>query len=196
MNKLLLHVCCAPCSPYVVDRLRGDYAITLYFYNPNIHPVDEYFLRFEQLRSWAEREGLPLVAEEYGAGDWFEAVRGLENEPERGARCGVCFELRLSRAAAKASELGFDAFGTVLTVSPHKEAAVINSVGAKAGVKEGVEYLVSDWKKKEGFKITSRMSRELGFERQDYCGCVYSMKDRAIRRAAPKRPTRPPGPDG
>lgn len=189
MKKLLLHVCCAPCSPYVLSTLREEYAVTLYFHNPNIHPVDEYLLRLEELRGWAGREGVPLVAEEYGAASWFEAVRGLENEPERGARCGVCFELRLSRAAAKASELGFDVFGTVLTVSPHKEAAVINSIGAKAGERVGVEYLASDWKKKEGFKITARMGRELGFYRQDYCGCVFSMRERAARGSAPRRRT-------
>lgn len=184
MSRMLLHVCCAPCSPYVVEKLREEHDVTLYFYNPNIHPEQEYERRLAELAAWAEKEGLKLVVEEYGAEDWFEATRGMEDEPERGARCEACFDLRLKQAARKAAALGFDMFGTVLTVSPHKEAAVINRVGVEKGEEAGVSFLEADWKKKEGFKITTRKSRELGLYRQDYCGCVYSLRGRRKRAAA------------
>ncbi len=173
---MLLHLCCAPCSPYVVETLRRDYDLTLYFYNPNIHPESEHDMRLDEVRDWANRIDLPLLEEPYDADNWFAKTEGLEDEPERGARCDVCFEMRLSGCAEKASEMGVRAYGTVLTVSPHKSAAVINRIGSDIGGKSGVEFICADWKKKDGYKITTRMAREQGFYRQDYCGCVYSKK--------------------
>ena len=172
--RMLLHVCCAPCSPYVADRLRREYDLSLYFYNPNIHPEDEYMARTAQVRRWAVLVGLPLFEGEYDADSWFGATAGLENEPEKGKRCVVCFHMRLSRVADKAAELGMDSFGTVLTVSPHKDAVVINRIGAQISSRHGLEFLEADWKKNDGFKLTCAMAKEMGLTRQNYCGCTYS----------------------
>lgn len=174
---MLLHICCAPCSPYVVEQLQRDYDLTLFFYNPNIHPEKEYRQRLEEVRVWTKSAGLKLVEGEYDADNWFDKTKGLEDEPERGKRCEVCFDLRLSKAADEAKRLGVDNFGAVLTVSPHKEAYIINRIGSDAGNKYGVEFLEADWKKKDGYKITTRMANEMGFYRQDYCGCAYSRRD-------------------
>lgn len=175
---LLLHVCCAPCSPYVVAKLREQYDVTLYFNNPNIHPKAEYENRLNEVVAWADKEGLEIIVADYAPEQWFTATAGMENEPERGKRCEACFDLRLTTAAGKAKELGIDIYGTVLSVSPRKDAAIINRVGERAGDNAGVKFLTADWKKKDGSKATVRMGRELGFYRQDYCGCVYSLKKR------------------
>lgn len=176
MARVLLHVCCAPCSPWVVETLRREAEVALYYYNPNIHPESEWRARLAELERWAKDIRLPLVVEEYGAPEWFERVKGLEKEPERGARCEACFDMRLERAARKAEALGFERYGTVLTVSPHKDAAAVNRIGASHGEGRGVEFIAADWKKKEGYKITTLMARAEGFYRQDYCGCVYSRR--------------------
>ena len=181
-QKLLLHVCCAPCSPWVVEQLREQYTVTLYFYNPNIHPEEEYHKRLDELKDWAGSVDVPLIVEEYGVEGWFDATKGLEDAPERGERCNVCFDLRLGKVAKKAVELKMENFGTVLTVSPHKDAVVINKIGKAKGVEQKVTYFEADWKKKDGFKITGKMSREAGLYRQDYCGCVFSLRDRDSRR--------------
>lgn len=176
--RLLLHICCAPCSPYVVAKLKENYEVILYFFNPNIHPKEEYENRLQEVTAWAQRDGLEIIVGDYTPEKWFAATKGMENEPERGKRCEVCFDLRLAPAAEKAKELGIQIYGTVLSVSPHKDAAIINKVGERAGDSAGVSFLTSDWKKKEGFKTTVQMGRELGFYRQDYCGCVHSRKER------------------
>ncbi|MBF0292963.1 MAG: epoxyqueuosine reductase QueH [Nitrospinae bacterium] len=176
--RLLLHVCCAPCSPHVVEKLREEYDVILYFNNPNIHPKTEYENRLNEVVSWAGKEGLTIIVENYAPEKWFAATTGMENEPERGKRCETCFDLRLTTAAGKAKELGIGAYGSVLSVSPRKDAAIINRVGERAGYTAGVKFLTTDWKKKDGSKATVRMGRELGFYRQDYCGCVFSLKER------------------
>ncbi|MBI4664902.1 MAG: epoxyqueuosine reductase QueH [Nitrospinae bacterium] len=178
---LLLHLCCAPCVPYVVETLREEYEVTLYFYNPNIHPETEYMARLTEVRHLARLYRLPLVEDEYVSAKWFNAVKGLENEPERGARCSVCFEKRLEKAAETAARMKLECFGTVLSVSPHKDAAVINRIGAKTGETHDVSFLEADWKKKEGFKKTVEIGKNLGLHRQDYCGCIFSLKS-AIER--------------
>ncbi|VAX23856.1 FIG053235: Diacylglucosamine hydrolase like [hydrothermal vent metagenome] len=175
---LLLHICCAPCSTYVTGRLREDYDVTLYFYNPNIHPEEEFDLRLGEAKTWAEGAKIPFMSTGFNVRPWFEEIRGLENEPERGARCEKCFELRLSGVAKKAAELGYQAFGTVLTISPHKDSAVISKIGSKISRMYGPDFVDKDWKKKGGFLISSNNSRELGFYRQDYCGCVFSLQER------------------
>jgi len=177
-QRLLLHVCCAPCSPHVVAKLREEYDVTLYFNNPNIHPKTEYENRLNEVIGWAGMEGLSIIVEDYAPEKWFNATAGLENEPERGKRCEACFDLRLITAAEKAKELGIGIYGTVLSVSPRKDAAIINQVGERAGNTAGVRFLTADWKKKDGSKATVKMGRELGFYRQDYCGCVYSLKEK------------------
>jgi len=182
---MLLHVCCAPCSPYVVRTLTEDYDLTLYFYNPNIHPENEYAARLKEVSGWADSIGVPLITGEYDPQTWFKRVEGLEDEPERGQRCGICFETRLSATARKAGELGLSVFGTVLSVSPHKDSIVINRVGKEAALAERVGFFEADWKKKDGYKITTRMAREAGFYRQDYCGCVFSRRGR--EKMSPRR---------
>ncbi len=177
-ERMLLHVCCAPCSPHVVSKLAEEYDLTLYFYNPNIHPKAEYEARAEELRNWCKTTGLDLIVDDYNIKGWFSATKGLEDEPEKGARCEVCFDLRLGRAAYVAGRKGYDLFGTVLTVSPHKESVVINRVGRRHQELSGVTFLEADWKKKEGAKLTNMLARDIGFYRQDYCGCVHSLRAR------------------
>ncbi|MDH5510053.1 MAG: epoxyqueuosine reductase QueH [Nitrospinota bacterium] len=174
--RLLLHICCAPCSAYMTKKLEMEYDLILYFYNPNIHPAEEYIKRKEEAETWARREGLCFMEEEPDVGEWFQKTSGLEGEPERGARCQVCFQARLSRAAAKAVELGIPYFGTVLSVSPHKDAAVINRVGVRLGEDAGLDFIEADFKKKDGFKLSMAKAKQTGMYRQDYCGCVHSMK--------------------
>ncbi len=176
--SILLHVCCAPCSPYVVETLLEEYDITLYFYNPNIHPETEYKKRLEEFSDWAEKINVPFLVGDYNPEGWFEKVAGHEEEPERGSRCELCFDMRLGQCADVAFDGGFDLYGTVLTVSPHKDAVAINRIGQENAIRHGTKFLVANWKKKEGFKITTRIGRELGLYRQDYCGCVFSRREK------------------
>ena len=174
--KLLLHVCCAPCSPHVVDLLQKDHEVTAYFYDPNIHPEEEYRFRLEEMRRFCGTIGLPFLEAEYDPDRWFEAMKGHEEDPEKGERCGLCFRLRLEKAASFAGENGFDSFATVLSVSPHKDAKVINAIGRELAGEYGVDFYEADFKKKNGFKLSVEKGKALGLKRQDYCGCVYSKK--------------------
>jgi predicted adenine nucleotide alpha hydrolase (AANH) superfamily ATPase len=176
--KFLLHACCAPCSPYVLQTLTRDYNVTVYFYDPNIHPYTEYQRRFEELKKYLETLEIPLVEGEYDVRRWFDECREYRHEPERGARCEVCFSMRMDVTARYASEHGFPYFGMMMTVSPQKDAEVLNRVGTRSGEKYDVLYYPSNFKKKEGWKKSVEMSRELGFYRQDYCGCIYSLQER------------------
>jgi predicted adenine nucleotide alpha hydrolase (AANH) superfamily ATPase len=175
--KLLLHLCCAGCSPYVIDLLKKDYEVTGLFYNPNIHPEEEYVLRWNEAKSLAEKLSIELLCGEYDASGWFTATEGMEREPEGGRRCGVCFRMRLERTAQRAREEDFDIFTTTLTVSPYKNAETINRIGRAAAETYGVHFLESNFKKKDGFKKTMEMSKEFGLYRQNYCGCVYSKEE-------------------
>lgn len=174
--RLLLHACCAPCSTAVLERLASEYEITGYFYNPNIHPSNEYIARLVEAREYYGRRGISLLAEEYDEDSWHDLVRGHEADPERGERCTICYRMRLERTARKALELGMDIFGTVLTISPHKDAARINALGNEIAKNCGIEFLAADFKKKEGYKRSIELSRKSGLYRQDYCGCVYSRR--------------------
>ncbi|MFW2332093.1 MAG: epoxyqueuosine reductase QueH [Nitrospinota bacterium] len=181
-RSILLHTCCAPCSPYVVQELSKNYRLSLYYYNPNIHPIEEYEKRFEELSRWSQNLGVKLYKGEYDIESWFKIADGLEDEPEKGKRCINCFELRLKETARKGSELSFDYYGTVMTVSPHKDAVVINEIGNRYSSLNGSKFLEANWKKKDGFKITTELSDKLNFYRQKYCGCVYS-KNKVVGRA-------------
>lgn len=176
--RLLLHSCCAPCSTHVLDYLSSYFDITVYFYNPNIHPEDEYRKRAIEQREFIENfpsaKGVLFVEGEYEAERFFELSKGLEDEPEKGARCTICFKMRLEKAAQYAREYDFDYFTTTLSISPHKDAALLNELGEKTGKEAGVEYLYSDFKKKNGYKRSTELSSEYGLYRQDYCGCVFS----------------------
>jgi predicted adenine nucleotide alpha hydrolase (AANH) superfamily ATPase len=175
-QKILLHACCAPCAPHVFNVLSENYDVTVFFYNPNLQPEAEYRAREEDMKRFARETGFELLIGEYDEAGWMEAVRGLEGEPEGGARCRICFRHRLGRAARETAERGFDLFTTTLTVSPHKNAKVINEEGAAAAQRFGVKFLESDFKKKDGFKISGVLSGERGFYRQDYCGCLFSRR--------------------
>ena len=173
-NKLLLHSCCGPCSSSVIERLRDFFDITVIYYNPNIEPKEEYEKRkSEQLRLLNEL-GIKFMDIDYLNNEYHEKVKGYENEPENGLRCPLCFELRLDKTASKAKENNFDYFGTTLTVSPHKNSKIINEIGLKLEEKYGVKFLLSDFKKEDGYKRSIELSKKDDLYRQDYCGCLYS----------------------
>lgn len=173
--RLLLQSCCGPCSSYVLEYLTKHFDVTLLYYNPNIQPREEYDLRlqsqFKLLEAFPQVLFMPC---EYDGGAFDESVRGLEAEPEGGARCTACFQLRLSRTARLAAENGFGYFCTTLTVSPHKDARRINALGEALGEEYGVRWLPSDFKKRDGYKRSIELAAEHGLYRQDYCGCLFS----------------------
>ncbi len=177
-QSLLLHSCCGPCSTSVIDRLKKYFEITVYYYNPNIFPEEEYLRREEEQRLYLESLGIKYILGEYENDKYESAVSGLEMEPEGGLRCNLCFRLRLNKTAMIADELNIDYFTTTLTVSTHKNSKVINEIGLEVAKDHRVEYLISDFKKNDGYKKSVEMSQELGMYRQDYCGCIYSMKER------------------
>jgi predicted adenine nucleotide alpha hydrolase (AANH) superfamily ATPase len=178
-EKLLLHVCCAPDASYGVRALGELFDVTGFFYNPNIHPEEEYLKRVEATLRLRKQAPFKLVMGSGGESGWEEAVRGLEGEPERGRRCEECVRFRLEETARKAAELGIPNFGTVLTVSPKKDAAMVNRVGRDVSKICGVRFLEADLKKKDGYLESVRICRELGLYRQRYCGCRYSIPPEA-----------------
>ena len=177
--SLLLHSCCGPCSTYVLEYLSNYFKIDVFYYNPNIYPPQEFEKRLEAqkkvLRDLPFTDGIGLIVPDYVPEEFTSAVRGLESEPEGGARCPVCFSLRLRRTAEYAASHGYDYFGTTLTVSPHKNAIILNETGKSISQEYGTPFLFSDFKKREGYKRSTVLSREYDIYRQDYCGCVFSM---------------------
>lgn len=209
--SLLLHACCGPCSSYVIEYLSSIFDITIYYYNPNIHPKEEYFRRLEELQKFLERfpdavkNQVKLLVDEYNPEDYFTAtnVRSeteLQTEPEKGERCRRCYEFRMKRAYEYACKNGFDWFTTTLSISPHKDSEKINIIGreletnnmliTEAGKKltdgsritSHTKFLPSDFKKKGGFLRSTQLSEEYGLWRQDYCGCVYSQKANVLKK--------------
>ena len=177
-STLLLHACCAPCSSYVLEYLSRYFQITVLYYNPNISPRAEYDTRAEELkRLIGEMEFIhpvKLLVGEYEPEKFYSMAKGMEELPEGGERCFRCYEQRLRYTAGLAKEQGFDYFTTTLSISPLKNAAKLNEIGAKLAGEFGVEYLLSDFKKKNGYKRSVELSGEHGLYRQDYCGCVFS----------------------
>ena len=175
---LLLHSCCAPCSSYVIEYLSNYFYITVFYYNPNISPEGEYrFRSSEQKRliSFMDTKYPVLFAEEeYDCRQFFSAVKGLEKEPEGGKRCEKCFELRLQKKKKKALQEQFDYFTTTLTISPLKNAPLLNTIGISLAEKFGINWLPCDFKKKGGYKRSIELSKEYNLYRQNYCGCVFS----------------------
>ncbi|MBQ9814425.1 MAG: epoxyqueuosine reductase QueH [Lachnospiraceae bacterium] len=173
---LLLHSCCGPCSSYVLTYLHEYFRITLLYYNPNIYPKEEFDHRLsEQKRLLGFFEDVSFMDSEYDHQDYLDYVKGLEGEPEGGARCRKCFELRLARTAQLAHDNGFDYFATTLTISPHKNALVINTVGKEQeGLTGSVIWLPGDFKKKDGYKKSIELSKKYDLYRQDYCGCEFA----------------------
>ncbi|MGD8353428.1 MAG: epoxyqueuosine reductase QueH [Pseudomonadota bacterium] len=180
-KKLLLHICCAPDATVGVERLSPDWDLHGFFINSNIHPASEYERRLRALSTLAKKAGFSFTEGLYEPELWLDSVRGLEDEPEKGLRCETCIGERLRNTALKAREGGFDAFAAVLTVSPHKNASMINRLGEEAGKQFGVEYIPTDLKKLDGFKRSVELSRIHGIYRQDYCGCKYSRKQNVER---------------
>lgn len=183
MKRMLLHTCCAPCAIYVVQELSKEYDLSLYYYNPNIHPADEYQKRLNEIIKWSKKKNIELIETNYDIDNWFNSIKGLENEPEGGDRCFVCYELRMRSTAKYAKDRDYDLFGTTMSISPHKNAAKLNEIGTKLSNEYEIEYLEADWKKNEGFKIACQLSKEENFYRQDYCGCTFSQKERSEKNA-------------
>jgi len=175
-NKLLLHICCATCAAYVLNLLKRDYEVTAFFYNPNIYPADEYQRRFSEARDYCQKNYIPFIEELPDQDKWFLLTKGHEDDPERGERCTICYEIRLEKTAQYAKQHGFIFFGTDLSISPHKDAERLNKLGKELERQYGVKYLEADFKKQDGFKKAMEISKCEGFYRQNYCGCVYSMK--------------------
>lgn len=176
-KKLLLHSCCAPCSTAVLERVTPYFDVTVFFFNPNITESEEYYLRLnEQKRFLKEKYNgeVGLIEGRYFSREFFYMVEGYEKEPEGGARCNLCFDNRLLETAKAAKENGYDYFATTLTVSPHKNAELINSIGEKLAKEHGVNWLYADFKKENGYKRSIELSKEYEIYRQRYCGCLYS----------------------
>ena len=180
--KLLLHICCAPCSTHVVEVLKDDYDLTGYFYNPNIHPENEYKRREAEIKNYAEEIDLPLVCAEYDVDRWFQMAKGMEKVPEGGNRCFMCYRMRLEKTAQYAKEYGYEFFTTTLSVSPHKNASKINEIGAQITSQQQLKFHAADFKKRGGFEKSVRMSKEAGLYRQSYCGCIFSQREAVQRR--------------
>lgn len=183
--KVLLHSCCAPCSSYVLELLSQNCEVTVFFYNPNIYPGKEYHIRAaEQVRLINEMEPpFPIRIEvlEHHSERFYQAVEGLEADQEGQGRCRICYGLRLEEAADHAAKNGYDFFTTTLSVSPLKDSRTLNQLGDEIAERFGISYLHSDFKKKNGYKRSVELSAEHGLYRQDYCGCVFSKRDRDKR---------------
>ena len=185
-KTLLLHACCAPCSSYVLEYLSKYFDITLFFYNPNIYPEEEFRFREDELRRLIGEMPLPsgvnIISGRYEPSEFFDIARGYEELPEGDERCRRCYALRLEESARAAKEGGFDYFCTTLSISPYKNAEWLNTIGKETSEKYGVGYLFSDFKKKNGYKRSIELSEQYSLYRQDYCGCVFSKRDAEKRR--------------
>ena len=183
---LLIHSCCAPCSSYVLEYLSQYFKITVFYYNPNIYPESEYTKRIlEQqklIRDMNLKYPVSFLAGRYEKEKFYAMAEGMEDLREGGARCMKCYELRLSETARQAAAGGFDYFTTALSISPMKNAQKLNEIGVRLGEEYGVEYLVSDFKKKNGYKRSIELSKEYGLYRQDYCGCEFSLREREAQK--------------
>jgi len=179
--KILVHICCAPDALYVAGHLGESYDVTGFFYDPNIHPREEYDLRLEEMRRVAAGLGMELIEGPYDADRWMALTRKFKDEPEKGRRCDVCYAMRLGRTAETARDRGFDLFTTVMSLSPWKKAATMNRIGRLFARRHGIRFLEADFKKKDGFRKSVALSKEAGLYRQDYCGCIYSRRAREAR---------------
>ena len=181
-DSLLLHACCAPCSTACLERLADFFKVTIFYYNPNITEKHEYEKRIEEIKKLLTlinpKYKVELLEGDYNPKVFLDMSKGLETEPERGKRCYKCYELRLRETAHIASKLGFNNFCTTLTLSPHKNCNWINEIGEKLNTEYESNYLYSDFKKKEGYKRSIELSKKYDLYRQDYCGCIYSKRDK------------------
>lgn len=184
--SLLLHSCCGPCSSYCIEYLSQYFNVTVFYYNPNIYPDEEYYHRVKEQQRFIEafptKHPVEFIEGDYDKDSFYEIAKGLEHEPEKGARCHKCYDLRLRRTAQVAKEKGFDFFTTTLTISPMKDSQVLNEIGIRISDEIGVKWLPSDFKKKEGYKRSTELSKEYDMYRQDYCGCVFSFRERQLQK--------------
>ncbi len=185
--RLFLHSCCAPCSSYCLEYLCKYFAITVFYYNPNISASAEYKKRVEEQKRLIEaynREGkghpIEILEGDYEPKQFLQAVKGYEQCPEGGERCAICFDMRLRETAKRAAAGGYDYFGTTLTISPLKNAPLLNEIGERMGAEYGVSWLPSDFKKRDGYKRSIELSKEYDLYRQDYCGCAFSKEEKVI----------------
>lgn len=176
--SLLLHSCCGPCSSYVLEVLTQHFNVTLLYYNPNIYPESEYYKRYDEQKKIIEKmpfiHPVKIMECSYDENEFLSAARGYENEREGGSRCEKCFILRMKKTAQLAAENGFDFFTTTLSVSPHKNAPLLNKIGEELSREFSVKFLYADFKKKEGYKRSIELSKKYELYRQDYCGCRFS----------------------
>ena len=182
---LFLHSCCAPCSSYVLEYLSQYFKITVFYYNPNIYPDDEYYKRVEEQKKFIERfpakNKIDFVEGNFDKDRFYAMAKGLENAPEGGERCFLCYELRLREAAEYAKARNMDYLTTTLSISPLKNAEKLNEIGLNLANEYGIKYLVSDFKKKNGYKRSTELSKQYGIYRQDYCGCIFSKQERELQ---------------
>ena len=178
-SKLLLHSCCAPCAGEIMEAVAAsDIDTTIYFYNPNIHPKEEYEIRKDENIRFAEKLGFDFIDADYDKDNWFERIKGLENEPERGKRCTVCFDMRFERTALYAHENNFKIFATTLGISRWKDLEQINNSGLKAAKRyNSLGFWDFNWRKQGGSSRMLEISKKEKFYKQEYCGCVYSLRD-------------------
>lgn len=180
--KLLLHACCAPCSSYVLEYLSEYFEITVYYYNPNIYPEEEYIRRINELKKFIKeyipKNKVDFIEEEYNPAEYYNSVKGLEKFGERSERCYKCYEFRMNKAALYAKNNNYDYFTTTLSISPYKDAKWINEIGKKLDEEYNIRYLYADFKKKNGYKRSLELSKKYDLYRQEYCGCVYSKEER------------------
>jgi len=176
-KKFLVHTCCAPCATYSFEKLISDKFFPVgFFYNPNIFPENEYKRRLDELIKFTDIKKYPLIIQEDSSELWHESIKGHENSKEGGRRCEICFRLRLEKTAIYARENNFDGFTTTLTISPHKNTAIINQIGKELSEKHDIFFLEENFKKNEGFKKSLELSKQYNLYRQSYCGCVFNQK--------------------
>lgn len=176
-KKILLHACCGICSSYPISYLKDmGYTVVVYYYNPNIYPIDEYNRRLEAEKTLCNHFGCELIVGEYEDEVYYDFVKGFESEPEKGLRCDKCFELRLSKTAEKAKELGIQEFTTSIVISPHKNYEKLTQIGLNIAEREGLKYLTTNFRKQDGFLKTNQISASLNLYRQNYCGCKFALK--------------------
>lgn len=180
-EKLLLHACCAPCSSAVLERISKYFDITILYYNPNITEEKEYNKRLEEIKTFVKKlnlDNVTVLPGRYNPEEFFDIATGLEEEKERGKRCFKCYKLRLEETARQAEKLGFNYFTTTLSISPYKNSKWLNEIGEELNKVYNSTYLYADFKKKNGYKRSIELSKKFNLYRQDYCGCIYSKKER------------------
>ena len=189
-SSLLLHSCCAPCAGEIMEAVAAsEIKTTVYFYNPNIHPIQEYELRKEENKRYCQKLGFTFIDADYDKGNWFKRIKGLENEPERGERCTKCFDMRFERSALYAHENNFSLFATTLGISRWKDLDQVNNSGLRAADRySDLNFWDFNWRKAGGSPRMIEISKREEFYQQEYCGCVYSLRDTNKRRKENNRP--------